>query len=405
MTKSFWRSNWLFLALLVIGSSAAPSWANTLTVSSTANSGVGTLRQAILNAVPGDTIAFNLNFPAVIAVTGNELTIAKSLTIVGPGVDDLWLDGMSGGNILFNIQPGVTFTISQLGLRNSSSFAISNSGTLTVSHVNFLNNTALTSGARGGAIVNTGTLAVSESTFRGNRATTGGGAIYSTGATTITRCSFVDNQAQVGGAILNDANMTVNASTFSSNKAIEQFGGSGGAIRNNAVLELMDSTLSGNSCNGVGGAIHNHTLGSLTIRGTTISDNSAPNSSPAADAIFRYGVVTISRSIIAGGCGGGALNSTGDNIGTTLSCLTNSAILNDRNNLSLPLDALADNGGPTQTRLLPIGSPAIDAVLVNTADCSGTDQRGVPRPNGNRCDIGAVEMEIVLDSVYVDGFE
>lgn len=403
MTTDFRWTTWLCLALLLMSSSTTLSQAATLTVNSTANSGVGTLRQVILNAGPGDTIVFNLNYPAVIPVTGDELTIRKNLTIIGPGVDDLWLDGMSSGRTVFNIEPGVTVDISQLGIRNSSSWGIRNSGALTVSHVRFLNNTTPSAGGSGGAIANTGSLAVSDSTFRGNRAAANGGAISSSGETRIDRCSFFDNQAKNGGAIANDARMTVNASTFSNNRAIETFGGSGGAIRNNAQLELRDSTLTGNSCNGAGGAIHNHTAGATTISGTTIIDNAAPNSSPSADAIFRYGPVTTSRSIIAGGCGGGTLGSTGDNIGTTLSCVPVSAALNDRNNLSLPLDALAENGGPTQTRLLPMGSPAIDAVLVNTADCTGIDQRGVPRPNGNHCDIGAVEME--FDSVFVNGFE
>lgn len=399
MTPTFRRLGSLCLALLMVTSTAMPTWAATLTVTSAANSGAGTLRQVILNAASNDTIVFNLNYPAVIPVTGSELAIIKNLTIVGPGIDDLWLDGMNNGNALFNVGPGVTLNISQLGLRNGSARAISSSGALTVDHVLFQNNSA----GSGGAIISTGTLAVSDSTFRGNRATTGGGAIFSNSGATIERCTFTDNQAQNGGAVMNEGTMLVSASTFSNNRAIETFGGSGGAIRNNAVLELRDSTLSGNSSNGVGGAIHNHTVGALTISGSTIIDNAAPSSSPAADAIFRYGPVTTSRSIIAGGCGGGAFASTGDNIGTTLSCVPFSAALNDRNNLNLSLAALAENGGPTQTRLLPPGSPALDAVLVNAADCTGTDQRGVPRPNGNFCDIGAVEME--FDSIFVSGFE
>lgn len=51
---------------------------------------------------------------------------------------------------------------------------------------------------------------------------------------------------------------------------------------------------------------------------------------------------------------------------------------------------LQDNGGPTKTIALQPGSPGIDAaVLLN---CPPTDQRGVARPYGAGCDIGAFEL-------------
>lgn len=55
------------------------------------------------------------------------------------------------------------------------------------------------------------------------------------------------------------------------------------------------------------------------------------------------------------------------------------------------LDPLADNGGPTDTRLLQEGSPAIDAA--DDGACEPIDQRGIARPQGAGCDIGAVEVE------------
>ena len=56
------------------------------------------------------------------------------------------------------------------------------------------------------------------------------------------------------------------------------------------------------------------------------------------------------------------------------------------------LGPLADNGGPTQTHALLPGSPAIDGVAFDAPnDCPAADQRGVPRPQGAACDMGAVE--------------
>ncbi len=62
------------------------------------------------------------------------------------------------------------------------------------------------------------------------------------------------------------------------------------------------------------------------------------------------------------------------------------------------LGPLASNGGPTQTYLPAAGSPAIDKIPnPTTADgfslCPGTDQRGVTRPQGSKCDIGSVEVQ------------
>jgi hypothetical protein len=54
------------------------------------------------------------------------------------------------------------------------------------------------------------------------------------------------------------------------------------------------------------------------------------------------------------------------------------------------VDVLADNGGPTLTHALLAGSAAIDAA--NTTVCPATDQRGVARPQGAGCDVGAFEF-------------
>ena len=64
------------------------------------------------------------------------------------------------------------------------------------------------------------------------------------------------------------------------------------------------------------------------------------------------------------------------------------------------LGTLDDNGGLTSTLALLDGSPAIDAGT--SADCPATDQRGVMRPFGVTCDIGAYEY---VDRIFADGFE
>ena len=58
------------------------------------------------------------------------------------------------------------------------------------------------------------------------------------------------------------------------------------------------------------------------------------------------------------------------------------------------LGALADNGGGTSTMALPNASPAVGAG--NNATCPATDQRGVARRQGARCNIGAFELVLAL---------
>ena len=97
--------------------------------------------------------------------------------------------------------------------------------------------------------------------------------------------------------------------------------------------------------------------------------------------------------------GSGTVSSQGHNLFTADAGVTG-LVASDLRNVAAPLEPLQDNGGPTQTHALPIGSPAIDA-----GDNSGapiTDQRGVIRPQGIKEDIGAYEsapLAILIDGV------
>ena len=126
------------------------------------------------------------------------------------------------------------------------------------------------------------------------------------------------------------------------------------------------------------------------------------NTSPYGANIYNYTGFTLSMSmdIVAGGltgtnCGGQApITDLGYNIDTGSSCGF-SATNHSLPNTQPQLDALASNGGSTQTMALPVGSPAIDAIPPSTPGCTGTtDQRGIARPQGNGCDIGAYELVV-----------
>src|SRR4029078_13295257 len=87
------------------------------------DNGAGSLRQAILDASPGDTITF---VPSVttVTLTDGELVIDKNLTITGPGASRLTVTAVYQGpgpyvySRIFNISPGVTVSISGITISN-----------------------------------------------------------------------------------------------------------------------------------------------------------------------------------------------------------------------------------------------------------------------------------------------
>lgn len=394
MKRQFYRWSRPALAIALVAGCACPTVrANTITVTTTADSGAGSLRQALQAAVAGDTIDFNLAYPAVI-YPQNTLYINKDLTIAGPGAANLILDGNNSGNPMIQVPLPATATIIGLTMQHAGSSAIHlPQGALTINQCAFLNNL-------GSAIVSAGTLTVNDSAFTNNISSNLGGAIYNNAGASINRSSFTGNTASNGGgAIVNFGSMNIHYSTFTGNQTLGNNSARGGAILaggSGGTLAIDTSTFNANTALGFGGAIHNEST--LTLTGSTLAGNV---SLLAGNGINTFSSLTVSRSILDG-CNG-TVTSAGDNIGNDGSCVTDSAILNDHANLDPLLAALANNGGPTKTMALQATSPAIDGVTVNAAACTGTDQRGVARPVGLRCDIGAVEMD--FDTLFRNGFE
>ncbi len=71
---------------------ATPAFAlpvSPLVVTTTADSGAGSLRAALASANNGDTITFSLTLPATITLTTDELRLGHNVTITGPGASML----------------------------------------------------------------------------------------------------------------------------------------------------------------------------------------------------------------------------------------------------------------------------------------------------------------------------
>src|SRR5258706_13164893 len=101
-----------FLAVFAIAVVLIPSSrAATITVTSTADSGAGSLRDAIATASSGDTI--NISVTGTVTLTGGTLMISKSLTISGPGASDLAVSGNNEARV-FTVNSGATVAISRL---------------------------------------------------------------------------------------------------------------------------------------------------------------------------------------------------------------------------------------------------------------------------------------------------
>lgn len=386
------------ISLLLAGGASAPAGAATITVTSNQDTGPGSFRQAVASAVAGDTINFNLAWPATIAILQTPLYFTKSITIDGPGADKLTFDGNHAGSPLFQTHFSASLTISGVTIRRGGSGAIyvpGNAQSLTLRHCAVVDNIEQ-------ALLVWGNLTVDDCVFSGNLTTNisttdYGSAIYvGRGVASISNSTFAGNDSSDGcGAIYNGGSMTIRNSTFSDNRTIGTNSSQGGAICSPGALAVEASTFTGNYARGYGGTL---LAGNGTLTSSTFRDNS---SGLGGDGINGGPGLIVSRSILQGCVD--AVTSGGDNLVSDGSCFPASAGLNDRIGLDPRLGELANNGGPTKTVALQAGSPAIDQVIANAAGCSGSDQRGVARPLGVRCDIGAFERD--TDRIFASGFD
>lgn len=290
-------------------------------------------------------------------------------------------------------------------------------------------------GGRGGSDGGPDQLVLRGNTFSANQTNNHGGAIFIglyTGDTIeIDRSSFENNS------------VTRAASMASSGTGGAIWYGLAAAGVTNTQLTISHTLLAGNSAESQGGGLW--TSAPTTISNTTFTGNRAVNPASLAPDDWRKGngggiavsnsaPVTINNSTIAnnraGFNGGGiagktvtikntlfASNTADWSIGIMQHCTD--ALIDAGNNLQYPpknpnpnywnetncsaairiadpqLSALAHNGGPTKTLALAATSPAIDAG--NAVTCAGSDQRGISRAQGARCDIGAYEHVIALN--------
>ncbi|MBI5702098.1 MAG: hypothetical protein HZC39_01090, partial [Chloroflexi bacterium] len=289
-----------------------------------------------------------------------------------------------GGGMFIGTDPGETTsspTITSVTFSNNTAerggglFNQNSNPVLT--NVIFTGNTA-TNGAGGGMNSQTANATdppsvptLNNVTFNGNTAVGGGGMLNSNSNAVMTNVTFSGNAAaRRGGGLLNeDSTPTLTNVTFYNNTSTDSTTyadprGGGGMLNINSNPTLNNVTFSANDSVLVGGDAMRNVNSNPQIRNSIFWDD-------INDEIQSDGTstVTISDSVVKGGI-------TGTNIITT----------------DPKLGPLANNGGFTRTMALGVGSSAINQGGTVTA-CAATDQRGVTRPQGAACDIGAYEFD------------
>ena len=341
-----------------------------------------------------DTIVLPTNATITLTVTDNTTdganglpSITSVITVRGNGTT-IERSGLLPCNLNGTTDPG-EFRI----------FHVGSAGDLTLDTVTVRNGCAdapSIPASSGGGILNWGTIAITNSTISGHLALNDA-ALGTGGTAAITNSTISGNFANFVGGVANGGTVTITNSAISGNSANVLAGGIWNGLSGTATI--INSTISGNLAPAGGGIVN---LGLLNASFVTIASNDA-GASGLGGGIFNRspGTVNIKNSMVgdnsAGGGGPncqnfGTISPSGVNLATDASCGGGFTVVSSA---ALNLGPLANNGGPTQTHALQTGSAAIDAVTdcTDLANASvAADQRGVSRPQGSRCDVGAYEL-------------
>ena len=365
-----------------------------------------TINAAIGKASSGDTInvATGIYFG-----TGNEVVLLDKDIVLSGG----WIES-------FTSRAGFSTIDGQGTRRGLTVFSVAKVEAFIIRNGTVLNTNT------GGGIINEGTLTLTKSVVSGNSDDFGGG-IANTGVLTLNKSTVSGNLATTfGGGIHNHGMLTLNNSTVSGNSSTT-FGG-GGIANSGGTVTLNNSTVSGNSTTESGGGILNAggLAGTITLNHTTVSNNSSGADGGGIANFSSTGTVTLNSSIVAGNRSGfgdvwgdclnfriaivsQGYNLTGSDTGCDPLGGTGDVTVTPASVFTDLLGVLANNGGLTQTHtLLPGSNPALDAIPSGTNHCGSTpfdtDQRGVARPQGAACDIGAFELEVMsgVQEVSID---
>jgi CSLREA domain-containing protein len=370
---------------LTVNSAGDGSDANPGDGACAAADGTCTLRAAIdeTNATPGaDTITIASGINPAVAPTFDALNLQSNPPLTT--YDSVIIHG-NGATIASGSTNGVAFVGRFFDVEANWSGAQT-----TIDHVQFHGGPNGGSSAKSdeGLVMDSpGHLSITDSTFTNLESFGDGGIgiLQTAGTLNVDRVTFANNQA--------DGEFIVHCGLG----GVPCVPGRGaGMWVHGGTATVADSTFVGNATSHTGGLaggpanIFVDNGGSLTANHITagVNDPLAP------DLGSNGGTLTVRGSVL----GGLSCPSAGDTYNLYDPAVCPGTF--DPTNLAqtpIALGALASNGSPNQTELVPAGSPAIDAIPIGTAGlcdaATTTDQRGLPRPSGPACDMGSVERQ------------
>ncbi len=229
-----------------------------------------------------------------------------------------------------------------------------------------------------------GNVALSGLTLRQGHVSGHGGAIFNEGNLTLADVAIMDSYASnTGGGLFSLGTLQAESVSIVGNSAQGLEGG--GVVIGAGTAVFTNSTISGNSSSGAGGGLTSK--GTTTLNFVTVAHNSAQ----IATGIHSINAdMTLNHTLVNDSCRG-VVVSQGYNL---IQDVTKCTITGDPVGNLLGVDALlaplALNGGRTLNHALLPESPAIEAG--SNSGCPATDQRGISRPRGLFCDIGAYEL-------------
>lgn len=316
----------------------------------------------------------------------------KSVTIQGQGADSTAVQAHANvdeaTDRVFFVADGAVVTIRRMTIRHGNPSSEPQSG---------------------GGVRNEGELTIEESIVSHNRGSAGGG-IFNAGKLTLVNCTVSENTAtggdtylecNTGGGIKNMVGVaTLINSTVSGNTARGKGGGLHIACQ--GTLVLVNSTISGNNTNANGGGIYLDGVGEFT--NSTVANNGANSGGgihidgTREQEVVR-GLLNYTNTLIADNAASFAKYGIADcllgdyaSVGTNINNLVEDGNCDPAHSGDPQLAPLDNNGGDTQTHAPSPDSPAVNAIPASECIVD-TDQRGLPRPYGAGCDIGAVELQ------------
>jgi hypothetical protein len=333
---------------------------------------------------------------STVVLSGGSVSSNTATTSVGGGVDNLGQLTVLSADISHNQAEDSS---------NGNGGGIYSLGPVVIEGGNINDN----SGHYGGGINSQGGLTLTTSTVANNTATDGGGLYFGGGGGYIDQSTISGNAGggvEAGGDFFD--HVEIDDSTINSNT--NTYDGAG--ITNRVHLYMVNDTVSDNQTQGSGGGIYNSNGVIVELDNVTIAHNTADSEHDGTgDSGGLYNElgreVQFYNTLIAGNidtggqspdCGGELTSQDYNLVQSTLGCTITGTTTHNITGKNPLLGPLQNNGGSTWTRALLPGSPAIDAGTPSTIDweCAIKDQRGVTRPIGSRCDIGAYEAPIFL---------